>query len=165
MVGSGRGFEGKAICFLVLKNAARSKKPLPNTHPNPHGSKTSGMGHLRHPSGQGRGFCKQTTQVLRGNPKGMWLLLSSAIKSMPKPADVPWDGLSSTGRAQAVGCKGEKKAKNSPNSINRCKRSRWVPEEAAGKNQELPMRMKIHQNLVPSESQGPGIPTRFLGSS
>lgn len=58
-----------------------------------------------------------------------------------------------------MGFEGEKKQSNSPNSINRSKGSRWVPEEAAGKNQELPVRMKHHQALVPSELQGPGIPT------
>lgn len=121
------------------------------------------MGHLRHPNGQGRGFCRQTTQVLRGNPKGAWLLLSSATKSMPKPADVPWDGLSSSGRAQNVGCKGKKKQNNSP--ITCSKGSRWAPEEAAGKKQELPVRMKHHQDRAPSELQGPGIPTHFLGNS
>lgn len=101
----------------------------------------------------------------RGNPKGMWLLLPSATKPMLKAADDPWDGLSSTGRAQTVGCEGIKRQNNSPNSINCSKGSRWVPEEAAGKNQEFPVRMKHHQDLVPSELQRPGIPTHFLGSS
>lgn len=102
---------------------------------------------------------------LRGNPKGMWLFLSSATKPMPKAAADPWDGQSSTGRAQALGCEGIKRQNNSSNSISHSTGSRRVPEEAAGKNQELPVRMKHHQDLVPSELQGHGISTRFLGSS
>lgn len=87
----------------------------------------------------------------------MWLLLSSAMKSMPKPTDGLSDGLSSMVGAQAGGCGGKKRQNNPPNPTKRPEGSGWALEEAAGEAQEFPARLKHHQDLVPLAWWGPTI--------